>query len=91
LLSIPKIGEVKAVLHRSIEGKAKTVTISKTPTDKYFASILCEVKSDVETPWQGVCTIGGKTIGIDLGLKDFAIVMMAVRYKSILIQSLEAT
>jgi len=74
LLSIPKIGEVKAVLHRSIEGKLKTVTISKTPTDKYFASILCEVKSDVETPWQGVCTIGGKTIGIDLGLKDFAIV-----------------
>jgi putative transposase len=68
LLSIPKIGEVKAVLHRSIEGKLKTVTISKTPTDKYFASILCEVKSDESQP------IGGKTIGIDLGLKDFAIV-----------------
>ncbi len=33
-LEIPKIGVIKAVFHRPIEGKAKTVTISKTPTDK---------------------------------------------------------
>ncbi|CCQ60356.1 IS891/IS1136/IS1341 transposase [Crocosphaera watsonii WH 0401] len=29
-LKIPKIGDVKAVIHRPIEGKIKTVTISKT-------------------------------------------------------------
>jgi putative transposase len=68
LLSIPKIGDVKAVFHRPIEGTLKTVTISKTPTDKYFASILCEVdSSEIEST-------GDKKIGIDLGIKDFAIV-----------------
>ena len=67
-LNIPKIGEVKAVFHRPIEGKIKTVTISQTPTDKYFASILCEVE-DAKTK-QGP----DKILGIDLGLKDFAIV-----------------
>lgn len=67
-LDIPKIGVVKGVFHRPVEGKVKTVTISKTPTDKYFASILCEVEdSDNQLS-------GDKTIGIDLGLKDFAII-----------------
>lgn len=67
-LKIPKIGEVKAVFHREVKGKIKTVTISKTPTDKYFASILYEVEATEFNQ------SGDKIIGIDLGLKDFAIV-----------------
>ncbi|WP_414587211.1 RNA-guided endonuclease InsQ/TnpB family protein [Scytonema sp. PCC 10023] len=67
-LDVPKIGVVKAVFHRPIEGKIKTVTISKTPTDKYFASVLCEVEDSTNQP------SGDKILGIDLGLKDFAIV-----------------
>jgi putative transposase len=67
-LDVPKIGAIEAVFHRPIEGKLKTVTISKTPTDKYFASILCEIEDD--TSQQS----GDRTLGIDLGLKDFAIV-----------------
>ena len=35
-LSVPKLGEIKAVFHREIAGTIKTVTISKTPSDKYF-------------------------------------------------------
>ncbi|MFM6195909.1 MAG: RNA-guided endonuclease InsQ/TnpB family protein [Planktothrix sp.] len=67
-LKVPKIGKIKAVFHREIQGKIKTVTISKTSTNKYFASILCEVEgSEVKES-------GNKVIGIDLGLKDFAIV-----------------
>ena len=68
LLCVPKIGEIKAVFHREITGIIKTVTISKTPSDKYFASILCETE-DSSCP-----DSGNKTLGIDLGLKDFAIV-----------------
>ncbi|GAB1539153.1 hypothetical protein NUACC21_18180 [Scytonema sp. NUACC21] len=67
-LNIPKIGVVKAVFHREIKGIIKTVTISKTPTDKYFASILCETE-DGENQF-----IDDKVLGIDLGIKDFAIV-----------------
>ncbi len=67
-LKVPLIGEIKAVFHRQITGTIKTVTISKTASDKYFASILCETEdSDTNVP-------GDKTVGIDLGLKDFAIV-----------------
>jgi putative transposase len=67
-LKFPKIGEIKAIFHREITGTIKTVTISKTPTNKYFASILCEVEATE------VKKLGDKIIGIDLGLKDFAIV-----------------
>ncbi|MBE9144554.1 RNA-guided endonuclease InsQ/TnpB family protein [Planktothrix mougeotii] len=67
-LKVPKIGEIKAVFHREVTGKIKTVTISKTATNKYFASILYEVEgTDIKQS-------GDKIIGIDLGLKDFAIV-----------------
>ncbi len=68
LICVPKIGEIKAVFHREIAGTIKTVTISKTPSDKYFASILCETE-DSENH-----LFGDKILGIDLGLKDFAIV-----------------
>ncbi len=67
-LNVPKIGVVKAVFHREIKGIIKTVTISKTPTDKYFASILCEVEDTENQPKDD------KILGIDLGIKDFAIV-----------------
>ncbi|MDZ8258580.1 RNA-guided endonuclease TnpB family protein [Nostoc sp. ChiQUE01b] len=67
-LKIPKIGEVKAVFHRQVLGIIKTITISKTATDKYFASVLCEVEVELNQP------SGDKILGIDLGLKDFAIV-----------------
>jgi putative transposase len=66
-LSVPKIGEIKAVFHRQLVGKIKTVTISKAPSGKYFASLLCETESSRQ-PGEG------KILGIDLGVKDFAIV-----------------
>ena len=62
------IGVVKAKIHRPIEGKIKTVTVSKAPSGKYFASILTEVEGENST------TAEGKIYGIDLGLKHFAVV-----------------
>ncbi|MEH2352634.1 RNA-guided endonuclease TnpB family protein [Nostoc sp.] len=62
------IGIVKAKIHRVIEGKIKTVTVSKTPSGKYLASILTELEG--ENP----VISEGKIYGIDLGLKHFAVV-----------------
>ncbi|MBD0265426.1 MAG: transposase, partial [Tolypothrix sp. Co-bin9] len=62
------IGIVKAKIHRAIEGKVKTVAVSKTPSGKYLASILTEVEG--KNP---IITFG-KIYGIDLGLKHFAVV-----------------
>jgi putative transposase len=64
-----RVGVVKAQLHRPIEGEIKTVTVSMTSSGKYFASILCELEG--ENPKQST---DGKVAGIDLGLKEFAIV-----------------
>ena len=68
LLKIPKIGEVKAKLHRRFEGKLKTVTISMGKTGKYYASLLfddglpeLEISSE------------GKAVGIEVGLTHFAL------------------
>lgn len=61
---LPKIGWVKAVFHRSIEGKMKNVTVSKTKSGKFFVSIQCEVEIPDPQPRNG-------RVGVDLGLKDF--------------------
>lgn len=67
-LKIPKIGEVKAKLHRTLEGKLKTVTISMSKTGKYYASLLFDDGlSELEVSSEG------KAVGIDVGLTHFAI------------------
>ncbi len=68
-LKIPQVGLVKASIHRIFEGKIKTVTVTKTPTGKYFASILFETEQEFPK-----VNVEGKVAGIDLGIKDFAIV-----------------
>ncbi len=67
-LKVPKIGLVFAKIHRPIEGKLKTVTITKNCCEQYYASILFEDGKD-----QPESSIEGKAIGIDLGLTHFAI------------------
>lgn len=67
-ISLPKIGIVEAVVHRKIVGDIKTVTISKTPTGKYFASILAETGID-KIP----VSYEGKALGIDVGLNHLAV------------------
>jgi len=67
-LNMPKLGFLKVKgLPKEINGQIKSVTVSKSKSGKYFASILTECmlkerkrKSD-------------NVIGIDLGLKEFAI------------------
>ena len=71
LLIIPKFKEgIKMSLHRPTKGIIKSATISVTPTDKYFVSILCDttIETPIKTPIKE-----NTTIGIDLGIKDFAI------------------
>lgn len=71
LLIIPKFKEgIKIKLHRPTQGTIKSATISVTPTGKYFVSILCDTKTDAPTK---VPIKENTTIGIDLGIKDFAI------------------
>lgn len=68
-ISIPKIKNIKIKLSRKFTGKIKKVTISRTPTGKYFATILVESKAKkVKKPR----IIDSTTIGVDLGVRHFA-------------------
>lgn len=70
-LKLPKIKHpIKIVLDRQFSGKIKRATVSKSPTGKYFVSLL--VDDGIEAP-KKKNIVKSKTIGIDLGLKDFLI------------------
>ncbi len=62
-LKLPKLGIVKASISKSINDKIKSVTVSKTSTDKYFAAILFEA-DDL------TISKSGKISSIDLGLNS---------------------
>ena len=65
-IKLPKIGFVKVKCHREVIGLIKSVTVSKNPSGKYYISILTEQEIN-QLP------IIDKKLGVDLGLKDFAI------------------
>jgi len=67
---IPKLKWVGIDLHREFKGDIKTVTVSRTVTNKYFVSILVDNKQ--ELPKKKPIN-GNTSVGIDLGIKDFAI------------------
>ena len=68
-LTLPKIPDIKIKQHRKLEGKIKTAAVSKTPTGKYYISILVEQNKKLPKKSK----IKNKTtIGIDLGIKTFA-------------------
>lgn len=66
LIKLPKLKWVKVKVTKSIDGKILNATITKTPTGKYFVSLCCKV--DIEQLEKV-----DSNIGIDLGLKEFAI------------------
>lgn len=66
-IKLPKIGLVRVKKHRDFEGIIKSATISKNPSGKYYVSVLVECKEQKKL--QTIDT----EIGIDLGIKEFAI------------------
>ena len=70
-LIIPKFKKgIDIVLHRPFKGEIRQATISKTPTGKYFVSILCET---VEMGKQSNPINEETTVGLDLGIKSFLV------------------
>jgi putative transposase len=70
IIKLPKIGKVKAVLHRCFEGTLKTATISKSCTHKYFISIVVEDGKEAHVKQ---AFSDNTTVGVDVGIKDFAV------------------
>jgi putative transposase len=75
-IDLPKFKEpIKAILHRTFKGDVKTVTISKTPTNKYFVSILADNHIELPKPIKS-----NNAVGIDLGIKAFAVLSDGTEY-----------
>ncbi len=62
-IKLPKLGSLKAKLHRKFTGRIINATVSKVPSGKYYVSVLVETKHE-ELPHTNT------NIGLDLGLKD---------------------
>ena len=58
---------IKCRVHRKLKGKVGMVTITKTPSGKYFVSVFTE--EEYITPIKKT----GKSIGVDIGLKDLVV------------------
>ena len=73
-IKLPKIKWVKTRGIPNIVGKIKSATISQSSSGKYFVSVL--VEKDNEQPLPQI----GRSVGIDLGLKEFAITSDGIKY-----------
>jgi putative transposase len=75
-LIIPKFREgIKMIMERKVKGIIKHCSISKTSTGKYFVSILTEqeYQATIKT---------NKSVGIDLGIKDFLVLSNGLKVKN---------
>jgi len=74
-IKIPKLGFVRFAKSREVEGRIINATIRCNPSGKYFVSILVETEVQ-ELPKTN------SAVGIDVGLKDFAILSDGTVYKN---------
>lgn len=71
---LPKLGLVKCRISKAVKGRILSATVSQTPSGKYFVALCC---TDVEIePLPST----GAVVGIDMGLKAFAITSDGVEY-----------
>ncbi|MYL25035.1 IS200/IS605 family element transposase accessory protein TnpB [Halomonas alkaliantarctica] len=68
-IKVPKITSIKARIHRPIAGKLKSITLTRTTTGKYYASLLVDDGMEAPAPLQTVDTV----LGVDMGLTHLAI------------------
>ena len=69
-ITIPKAKDIPAVLHRKFKGTVKAVTVSMTPSGRYFASVLVGTSMQEMKPSEPK---RDTTVGIDLGIKSLAV------------------
>ncbi len=64
-LLISKIGAVRIVLHRPLQGRVKTLTVQRDAVGNWYACFACEVDPQ-PLPYNGLA------VGVDVGLESFA-------------------
>ncbi|MBJ8002187.1 MULTISPECIES: IS200/IS605 family element RNA-guided endonuclease TnpB [Bacillus] len=74
-IKLPKLGLVRFAKSREVEGLIVNATVRRNPSGRYFVSLLVETEVQELPKTQSY-------IGIDVGLKDFAILSDGTPYKN---------
>ena len=75
-VQLPKLGLVKCRVSKEVKGRILSATVSQNPSGKYFVALCC---TDVEMePLLNT----GAVVGLDMGLKSFAITSDGATYPS---------
>jgi len=64
-IKLPKLGLVRFAKSREVEGRIINATIRRNPSGKYFVSIVAETEVEYDEKT-------GSSVGIDVGITDFA-------------------
>lgn len=70
-IKIPKMGPIKARIHRKVEGRLKSITLSRTVTGEYYASLLHEDGAEAPAPIQSLDE--SAVLALDMGLTHLVI------------------
>lgn len=70
-IKIPKLGEIKARVHRELVGTLKSITLTRTVTGKHYASLLME--SGVCAPEPAKHIDKEAVLGLDMGITHLVI------------------
>lgn len=73
-VQLPKLGLVKCRISKQVKGRILSATVSQNPSGKYFVALCC---TDVDI---SPLPSSGAIVGIDMGLKAFAITSDGVEY-----------
>lgn len=75
-IKLPKLGWVKTRDKQMPQGRILNATISQEPSGKYYVSLCCTNVEIKHLPYTN------NQVGIDLGIKDFAITSDGVKYSN---------
>lgn len=73
-IRLPKLGWIKCRTTKEIQGRILNATVSQNPSGEYYVSICCTDYEPEQLPKTG------KSVGIDLGIKSFAVTSDGVEY-----------
>lgn len=73
-IRLPKLGLVKCRISKEVKGRILSATVSQNPSGKYFVALCC-TDVGIETP-----PSTGAIVGLDMGLKSFAVTSDGVEY-----------
>lgn len=79
MVELPKHGKVSFNRDRKFDGQVRQATVSKTQTGRYYISILVNTSDEPEV---NKPIVDNTTVGIDLGIKTFAVLSDGIKVKN---------